>query len=165
MSLPCSALACAPLCLVTQTCPTLCNPMDYSLPGSSVHGDSPDKNAGVGCHALLQGLFPTQGPNPGLPHCRCLSKSKSLPLNMYTYAFHTHTHTHTHTYTCIPPDPTCAGSMRLNGMIEFTPLAGLLTQTEHTSWTKGTSGDFPGSPVVKTSPFKVSCVVRAPLRS
>ena len=39
------------------------------LPGSSVHGDSPGKNTGVGCHALLQGIFPTQGSNPGLPHC------------------------------------------------------------------------------------------------
>ena len=44
--------------------------MDCSLPGSSVHGDSPGKNTGVGCHALLQGIFPTQGLNPGLPHCR-----------------------------------------------------------------------------------------------
>ena len=32
--------------------------------------DSPGKNNGVGCHALLQGTFPTQGPNPGLPHRR-----------------------------------------------------------------------------------------------
>ena len=39
-------------------------------PGFSVHGDSPDKNIGVGCHALLQGIFPTQGSNPGLPHYR-----------------------------------------------------------------------------------------------
>ena len=38
--------------------------------GSSVHGDSPGKNIGVGCHALLQGIFPTQGSNPGLPHYR-----------------------------------------------------------------------------------------------
>ena len=44
--------------------------MDQSLPGSSVHGDSPGKNTGVGCHALLQGIFPTQGLNPSLPHCR-----------------------------------------------------------------------------------------------
>ena len=44
--------------------------MDCSLPGSSVHGDSPGKNAGVGCHSFLQGIFPTQGLNPGLPHCR-----------------------------------------------------------------------------------------------
>ena len=32
--------------------------------------DSPGKNTGVGCHALLQGIFPTQGSNPGLPHSR-----------------------------------------------------------------------------------------------
>ena len=44
--------------------------MDCSPPGSSVHGDSPGKNTGMGCHALLQGIFPTQGLNPGLPHCR-----------------------------------------------------------------------------------------------
>ena len=41
--------------LVAQSCPTLCNPMDCSLPGSSVRGDSPGKDPGVGCHALLQG--------------------------------------------------------------------------------------------------------------
>ena len=35
--------------------------MDCSLPGSSVHGDSPRKNTGMGCCALLQGIFPTQG--------------------------------------------------------------------------------------------------------
>ena len=44
--------------------------MDYSPPGSSVHGDSLGKNTRVGCHALLQEIFPTQGLNPGLPHCR-----------------------------------------------------------------------------------------------
>ena len=43
--------------------------MDCSPPGSSVHRDSPDKNTGVSCHAL-QGIFPTQGSNPGLLHCR-----------------------------------------------------------------------------------------------
>ena len=41
-------------------------PMDCLPPGSSVHGDSPSKNTGVGCHALLQGIFP----NPVLPRCR-----------------------------------------------------------------------------------------------
>ena len=58
------------LCLVVESCPTLCDPMDCSPPGSSVHGDSPGKNTGVGCHALLQGIFPTQELTPGLPHCR-----------------------------------------------------------------------------------------------
>ena len=38
---------------VAQSCPSLGDPMDCSLPGSSVHGDSPGKNTGVGCHALL----------------------------------------------------------------------------------------------------------------
>ena len=32
--------------------------------------DSPGQNTGVGSHSLLQGIFPTQGSNPGLPHCR-----------------------------------------------------------------------------------------------
>ena len=32
--------------------------------------DSPGKNTGVGCHALLQKVFPTEGSNPGLAHCR-----------------------------------------------------------------------------------------------
>ena len=43
---------------------------EVSQPGSSVHGDSPGKNTGVGCHALLQGIFPTQRSNPSLPPCR-----------------------------------------------------------------------------------------------
>ena len=42
----------------------------YSPPGFSVHGDSPGKNIGVCCHALLQEIFPTQGLNPGLLHWR-----------------------------------------------------------------------------------------------
>ena len=58
------------LCFVTQSRPNLCDPMDCRLPGTSVHGDSPGKNTGVGCHTLLQGIFPTQGLNPGLPQCR-----------------------------------------------------------------------------------------------
>ena len=50
-------------CLVIQSCLTLRDPMDYIPPGFSVHGDSPDKNTGVGCPALLQGILPTQGLN------------------------------------------------------------------------------------------------------
>ena len=51
--------------LVAQLCLTLCNTINCSLPGSSVHGDSLGKNTGVGCHALLQSIFPTQGSNSG----------------------------------------------------------------------------------------------------
>ena len=72
---------------VTQSCPTLCDPMNCSLTGSSVHGDSLGKNSGLGCHALLQGIFPTQGLNPGLPHCRqifyCLSYQGSRQINEF----------------------------------------------------------------------------------
>ena len=55
--------------LVAQWCPTLCDSVDCSPPGSSVHG-IPGKNTGVGCHSLLQGIFPTLGSNSGLLHCR-----------------------------------------------------------------------------------------------
>ena len=116
----------SPLCLFAQSCPTLCDPMDCSLPGFSVHGDSPGKDTRVGlpcpppgdlpnpgieprspslradsllfeppgkpflgilqarilewvCHALLQGIFPTQGSNPHLITSPA-SQADSLPL-------------------------------------------------------------------------------------
>ena len=51
-----------------HSCPTLCNPMEPArLP---CPWDFPGKNTGVGCHFLLQEIFPTQGLNPGLLHCR-----------------------------------------------------------------------------------------------
>jgi len=56
------------MCLVSQSCPTLCDLMDCTLPDSSVYGDSLGKNTGVGSHALLQGIFPTQGSNLGFLH-------------------------------------------------------------------------------------------------
>ena len=69
--------------------------MDFSLPGSSVHRDSPGKNTGVGCHALLQGIFPNQGLNSGLPHYRQIlyglshqgspTTGKTIALTMWTF--------------------------------------------------------------------------------
>ena len=53
-----------------QLCPTLCDPMDCSSPGSSVHGILRARILEWGCHALLQGIFPTQELNPGLLHCK-----------------------------------------------------------------------------------------------
>ena len=49
---------------VARSCPTLCNSMDYT-----VHGILQARKR-VGSLSLLQGIFPTQGSNPGLPHCR-----------------------------------------------------------------------------------------------
>ena len=53
--------------LVAQLCLTLCDPKNCSLPGSFVDGDFPDKNTGVGCHALFQGNLPNPGIEPRSP--------------------------------------------------------------------------------------------------
>ena len=50
---------CVCVCMNSQSYPTVCDPMECILLGPSVHG----KNIGVGCHFLLQGIFPTQGSN------------------------------------------------------------------------------------------------------
>ena len=47
-----------------------CDPMDCSPTRLLCPWDSLGKNTGMGCHFRLQGIFPTQGLNPGLPHCR-----------------------------------------------------------------------------------------------
>ena len=51
------------------------------------HGDSPGKNTGVGCHTLLRGNFPTQGPNPGLLHCRWIIYHLSHQGSPNTYLY------------------------------------------------------------------------------
>ena len=59
--------------LVAQSCPTLCDPVDCSLPEFLPEfspWNSPDKNIEVGSYSLLQGIFLIQGSNPGLLHCR-----------------------------------------------------------------------------------------------
>ena len=73
------------MCIVTQSGLTLCDPMDCSPSGSSVHGDSPGKNIGVGCYALFQGIFPTQGWNPGILPCRRVLYHLSHWGSPYTY--------------------------------------------------------------------------------
>ena len=74
---------------VAQSYPTLCDPIDCSLPGSEEPPSSrnfPGKSTGVGCHFLLQGILPTQGLNLGLLHCGqtlyCLSHQGSLKLEV-----------------------------------------------------------------------------------
>ena len=72
---PAHYVACT--CSITELCPTLCNPMDLSPPGSSVHGVFPGKNIGVGCHFLPQGIFLTQGSKLCLLH----QQADSLPVH------------------------------------------------------------------------------------
>ena len=85
------------LYLIPQNCCAMlsCSVVSNSLwpPGSSVHGDSPGKNTGVGCHALLQGIFLTRVSNPGLPRCRqihCLSRQRWLNIHICSrsWVFH-----------------------------------------------------------------------------
>ena len=71
-----SCLHTAPLALNTTlhkkcsllSCLILCNPIDYSPPGSSVYRDSPGKNTGASSHPLLQGIFQMQGSNLAISH-------------------------------------------------------------------------------------------------
>ena len=58
----------------------LCDPMDCSPPGFSVHGDSPGKNTGVGWHVFLQGIFLNQGSNLASPAAPTL-QADSWPLS------------------------------------------------------------------------------------
>ena len=59
----CVVLCCAVLCLVAQSCPNLCDPIDCSPSGSSVHGDSPGKNTGVS----IPPCFPPESSQPRSP--------------------------------------------------------------------------------------------------
>ena len=70
------------LAKLLQSCPTLCDPMNCSLPNSSVHRILPSKNTGVGCHALLQGIFLTQALDLPLLHgrqiCECWATEEAV---------------------------------------------------------------------------------------
>ena len=71
-------------------CPTLCNPMDCGPPGSSVHGILQVRIL-KWCHALLQGIFPTQGSNPGLLHCRQILYHLTHQGSLLSWAINTQT--------------------------------------------------------------------------
>ena len=66
---------------VAQLCPTLCDPMDCSPMDCSLSlcpWDFPGNSTGVDCHFLLQGIFLTQGLNPGIPYCRYVYDGKVI---------------------------------------------------------------------------------------
>ena len=73
---------------VTQSCPTLCDPVDCSPPGSSVHGLLQARILEWSCHTLLQGIFKTQGSNPHLLHLLYWQAS-SLPVASSAFQWHT----------------------------------------------------------------------------
>ena len=86
--------------LSPQSCPTLCNPRDCSPPGFSVHGDSPGKDTGVGCQALLQGIFPSQGSNPRVLHCKWILHHLSHQGSPLCVCVCMYVYIHTHICTC-----------------------------------------------------------------
>ena len=59
-----------------------------SLPGTYVHGNSPGKNTGMGCHSIIQGIFPVQGLNPHFLHCRQILYLLSHQGSLRTYQCH-----------------------------------------------------------------------------
>ena len=68
---------------VIQSCPTLCDPMQYT-----VHGILQARILEWGSRSLHQGIFPTQGSNPGLPHCRQILyqlSHRGSPRNSYVF--------------------------------------------------------------------------------
>ena len=79
------------LCFVTQSCPTLYNSMDYSPPGSSVHGDSPGKNTGIGSYSSRPcpppGDLPDPGIEPGSPALQANSLPAELPMKLHIYIY------------------------------------------------------------------------------
>ena len=70
--------------LVAKSCLTLATPWTVALQ-APLSMDFPGKNAGVGCHFLLQGIFLTQGSNSGLLHCRQILYHLSPAMNIGVY--------------------------------------------------------------------------------
>ena len=75
--------ACVRVCVSCSVMPTPCDPLDCSCQAPLSMEFSRQENTGVGCHALLQGVFPTQGLNPGLPHYRQILYHLSYPFKQY----------------------------------------------------------------------------------
>ena len=77
-------LGCAVLCPVAPSCPTLRDPMDCSPAKLLCLWDFSGKNTGVGCHFLIQGIFPTQGWNLHLLRFLHLLVSSLPPAGLLT---------------------------------------------------------------------------------
>ena len=98
------------MCFVTESCPTLSRPVNYSPPGSSVQRIFLEKNTGADCHFLFQGIFPTQGWNPSLLSpspaggffTPVVSREARVCVHECTYVYkHTNIYTHVQKYTHI----------------------------------------------------------------
>ena len=94
--------------------------MDCSPPGSSVHGNL-GKNTGVGSHALLQGIFPTQGLNPGLLH-RQVGSSPLRHFQQKDFVKFTHIVLHVRTSPICVPGWSAIAQMYHSSFIHVMPV-------------------------------------------
>ena len=146
--------------MCAQLCPTFCDPMNCSLPGSSVHGIFLGNNTGVGCHFLLQGIFLTQGSNQPLLCLLCWQED-SLPL-CHLHADYSPTlqvssvlWTQVHAFICLPALSTWLSNrsfklnMSKNKLLTFllrpvpTVLSAELTATMLSSFSSQTQWRYP----------------------
>ena len=105
------------VCVFTQLCPTLCDPMDYSPPGSSVNGISQVRTLSV-LPFPPPGIFSTQKLNPCLPpllHCRWISYPMSHWGNMKTNFLTLHLR------KMVSQDPTTRRQLLVKLRTELTP--------------------------------------------
>ena len=110
--------------LISWLCPPLCDPMNYSPPGSSLHGIPQGKNTRVGCHSLLQRIFLSQGWNPGFPRCRwslCHLSHQGRPCALYDREIFSTLHLHKTAVfpggAMVKDSPAIAGDTRDTGSI------------------------------------------------
>ena len=102
--------ACRRACLVAQLCPTLCDPMDCSPPGSSVLGDSSGKNTGVGHLSLLQLGCAARHQLCKLPCVRGMTASSSQPRSQPR---------HSVSSACTAPTPLACGVLLVRKFLKL----------------------------------------------
>ena len=104
--------------LVGQSCPTLCDPMDCSPLGSCVHEIFQARILEWVRHFLLQGIFLTQGSNPGLLYCRQILYQlsyKGSPKSAFSSV-----QSLSHICLCDPMDRSMPGLLVHHQLLEFT---------------------------------------------
>ena len=112
---------CVCVCALSLTRVWFCDPTDYIPPGSSPHGIFPAKNTGVGCHFLLQRIFPTQGLNP-------------CPLQLHAIYFFT-TEPPGNPKQCLPPSKKCPSVLWFLFVCLFVcRISGLFLSTKYCGW-------------------------------
>ena len=134
------------MCVLSHSVMSNCLQLQgLQLLDSSVHGNSPGKNIGVACHDLLQGIFPTQRQNPGLPHCRRilyhLSRQGSPYIHIHTHVqSDAHIHLYPHKHICPKKENYTKNTVSFKKNYQASQMMFLAILSMHTSttWTRHT---------------------------